>query len=149
MAIETVIVDTWLASVLSMDATLSSLLAARPDVPSKPGVYSDVTKQGAAFPYVLFQATDPGQDVVATGAIRVMVSTLYLVRGVIQGESYAGVLAQIASRIDVLLHKTSGPVAGGGTIVSCVRQSLFKLPETQNGISYRHLGGIFRINVQA
>jgi hypothetical protein len=112
-------------------------------------VYADIAPQGTPLPYILLVNTDPGQDVSAVGAIRVMVSAVWVVRGVAQGQQYSAALKQIADRIDILLHRARGVIAGGGTLIASYRERPFRMPETSNGISYRHLGGQYRTLVQA
>lgn len=112
-------------------------------------IYVDTAPQGTPFPYVLASATSPGQDVSVIGAIRVMVESVYVVRGVVSGGEYSAALTQIAGRIDSLLHRQQGPVVGGGSIIASYRESIFRLPETTNGVQYRHLGGQYRLLVQS
>ena len=112
-------------------------------------VYADIAPQGTPFPYILMTNTDPGQDVMVTGAIRVMTNAIWVVRGVAQGSQYSATLKQIADRIDALLHRKEGAISGGGMIVASYREQPFRLPETTNGINYRHLGGQYRTLVQA
>lgn len=146
---ENTLIDQWLVFRLGSDAIIQSLVAKRPDVITEPGIYADLAVSGAAFPRIVFNATDPGRDVVVIGAQRIMGKSLYLVRAQAQTKSYQGVLKQIADRADVLLHGASGPIPGGGSIVWCVRQQQYRLTEVENGIQYRHLGGIYEINAQA
>lgn len=112
-------------------------------------VWSDVAPQGVPFPYIITQIMS-AVDVIATGPIRVMVGTQYLIKGMAQGQTYSATLRQIANRVDALIHaQTADSVQGGGRIVSCVRQRPFRLTEATNGVQYRQLGGIYDINVQA
>lgn len=112
-------------------------------------VYADIAPQGTPFPYILATNTDPGQDVAVVGAIRVMTNAIWVVRGVAQGSQYSTTLKAIADRVDTLLHRQQGAIAGGGTMIASYREQPFRLPETANGISYRHLGGQYRTLVQA
>lgn len=112
-------------------------------------VWSDAAPQGTPLPYIITQAQS-AIDVVATGPYRVMVATIYLVKGIAQGQYYSATLQQIANRIDSLIQaQKADSVSGGGRIVSCVRQRPFRLTEASNGVQYRQLGGIYEINVQA
>lgn len=112
-------------------------------------VYADIAPQGTPFPYILATNTDPGQDVMVVGASRVMVNAIWVVRGVAQGQQYSATLKAIADRIDVLLHRKTAAIVGGGTLVASYREQPFRMPEVTNGISYRHLGGQYRTLVQA
>jgi hypothetical protein len=71
---------------------------------------------------------------------------LYLVRGVAETQSYGPPLATIAERIDALLHATpNGATNSYGIIWAAVSEQPYRLPETQNGRNFRHLGRLFRI----
>jgi len=108
----------------------------------------DTAPQGTPFPYVL-AGNLSAQDVSKVGAIRVMVECVYVVRGVIAGQVYSPALAAIADRIDALIHRQSGAIAGGGSIVASYREQVFRLPEVTSGVQYRHLGGQYRLLVQS
>lgn len=107
----------------------------------------DTAPQGTPFPYVL-AGNLSAQDVSKIGAIRVMVDCVYVVRGVIAGQVYSATLAAIADRVDTLIHRQSGPITGGGSIVASYREQVFRLPEIASGVQYRHLGGHYRVLVQ-
>lgn len=111
-------------------------------------MYVDLAPQGAPFPYILATCTDPGRDVVVVGAIRIATNPLYVVRGIAQGQQYSAALQQIADRVDVLLHRQSGAITGGGYMIASYRISPFRLPENNNGVQYRHLGGQYQTLVQ-
>ena len=134
---ELVIADTWLVATLSGDATIAAAATG--------GVHDGNAPQGTAAPYVII-AYQSGSDVVGLGGRRVLTNPLYLVKVVGQAESYAD-LQPIANRVDQLLHAATG-TAAGGRVLSCVRETPVKYPETKNGIPYRHLGGLYRLQVQ-
>jgi hypothetical protein len=108
----------------------------------------DTAPQGTPFPYVL-AGNLSAQDVSKIGAIRIMVDCVYVVRGVIAGQVYSATLTSIADRVDTLIHRQSGPIAGGGSIVASYREQIFRLPEVASGVQYRHLGGTYKLLVQS
>jgi len=57
-------------------------------------------------------------------------------------------LTSIASRIDALIHQASG-TPSGGTIVACTREQIVRYIEPVGALTYRHLGGLFRMIAQA
>jgi hypothetical protein len=127
--------DKWLYTVLSGDAQLVGLINGR--------VFDTLAPESAAFPYVVFQYQG-GHDVRGNGPTRVMTNSLYLVKAVGRGGSYAS-LWPIANRLDELLHAQHGANADGQAWA--VREQPFKLLEVDNGVQYRHLGGLYRIYV--
>lgn len=133
--------ETWLYSVLAADASLAAVVGER--------IYSEQAWQTdplPAMPIVLFQMLS-GNDLRGVGAVRVWVDAVYVVRGISDEDGYGGSLKTIADRIDAVLHAASGSNAEG-TVVECVRDRPFKMPETINGRVYRHLGGVYRLHVQ-
>ncbi len=128
--------DKWLYATLSADATLIPLIAGR--------VYDGIAPSGTTLPYVVFNYQG-GYDVRGNGPIRVMVSGVYLVKAVGQGSSFAS-LWPIVSRIDTLLHAQHGANADGEAWAA--REQPFKYLEIDEGVQYRHLGGLYRVWVQ-
>lgn len=133
---EVVRADAWLYGVLHGDATLLALVS---------DVYADVAPEGAAFPLVVSSLVDAG-DVLTINGIRILTEAVYQVKVVGQGPSYVS-LEAAANRIDALLHKASGSVSGG-VIYSCVRIEPVRYAETSGGQAFRHLGGLYEIQVQ-
>lgn len=132
---ETVAIDKWLYSVLHADATL---LAAAPG-----DVHADAAPRGTAFPLVIFSLQD-AFDGMGVNGTRILVRATYQVKVVGQGASY-NALDTAASRIDTLLHRTSGAVSGG-TIYGCVRVEPLRYREDIDGVEYRHLGGFYELH---
>ena len=130
--------DTWLTSVLGNDSTLSGLVSGR--------IYGHAIMGSATYPLVLF-SMQSARDVMGTGPARIMVDSLYVVRGIAEAGTFAGNLKTIADRIDAVLHAASGSNVNG-TVLACVRQQPFLYVEPYNGRQYRHLGGIYRIYAQ-
>ena len=53
----------------------------------------------------------------------------------------------LADRIDELLHGVRGSIPGL-SVLSCVREAPVAYAEIENGIQYRHLGGLYRLQVR-
>lgn len=139
MADETTRVDVWLQTVLAADATLTGLVGDQ--------VFSELAPQDASFPRVVHQHQGSVDVRTATSSGRIMLSGLWLVRGIAATEDFRSLQA-IADRVDVLLERASGS-ADGGLVFSCTRESPFRLLEpADGGIQYRHLGGLYRIYAQ-
>lgn len=136
--IETTRIDEWLYTLLSADTELNAVVDDR--------VYGYVAPQGAAMPFVLF-AYQGGRDVRGVGPSRIMASALYQVKVVGEGASFSG-LEAIADRLDALLQGASGSVTDGAVLM-CVREQPIVYVEVDNGVQYRHLGGLWRIIAQA
>lgn len=129
--------ERWLYSALAADSALGSAVATR--------IYSDIAPQSSALPCVVFQR-QAGHDVRGTGPVRIMSSMLYTIRVIDETGSFTTIEAP-ADRIDAVLHASSGTVAGG-TVVACTRESPFSMVESNDGRTFRHLGGIYRLYVQ-
>lgn len=132
---EAVTVDRWLFSKLTGDTTLMNLVTG---VFSWPGV-------SLTYPCVVFQEQSPPRDVRGVGPSTYMVDGLWLVRGIVEANSYTGALETIANRTHTLLHAASGSVPTYGNVWVCVREQTFRLSEITSGRQFRHLGGIYRI----
>lgn len=135
----------WLYGLLATDGVLQALVNGR--------VYKGVAPEGTAFPYIVFTAAST-RDVNTVNQIRINVDTLYLVEAIDQSSSDAA-LSAIADRIDQLLDRGTGMPANynavaGITILSSSRDlQVERSEESDTGISYRHLGGRFRIRAQS
>jgi hypothetical protein len=134
---ETNIVASWLYTTLHGDATL---LAAAPG-----GVYEDAAPRGTVFPVVIFALQDAIDSLTVNG-VCILVRATYQVKVVTQGASYAA-LDGAAARINTLLHRVTGS-AGGGAIYSSVRVEPLRYREDADGVEYRHLGGLYEIQVK-
>lgn len=135
--IETLRVDQWLYERLSGDTTLSNLVGGR--------IYAYLAPQDATLPFVLY-SHQAGHDVRGVGPARIMTSLVYQVKAVGQGGSF-GPLKAIADRLDTLLQGASGSVVDG-TVLMCVREQPIEYVEIEDGVQYRHLGGLWRIIAQ-
>lgn len=134
---ESIAAEEWLYQTLSGDATLAGLVS---------GVYAYQIPQDASLPAVLY-SYNRGQDVQGVGTARVMASLVYQVKAVVQGESLAPALP-IARRIDALLQGAVNITVADGQVLACVRESIVSYAETDEGLAFRHLGGLYRIYAQ-
>ncbi len=131
--------EQWLYSVLSGDAALAALVGTR--------IYGYVAPTGSASPFVIY-SHQGSHDVRGVGAVRILNSMVYQVKGVGQGSSMSAVKA-IADRIDALLHATSG-TTDDGRILSCVREQTISYVEIDpSGMRWDHCGGLYRLQVQS
>lgn len=146
VGVETPLVDAWIVSRLSTDATLLTMgiVTGSGSVASR--VFNSLAPAETAMPLIVYQ-TQRASDVIGVGTARIMVDTLYVVKVIAQGSDFS-VHKPIADRVDVLLHGAAAVVAGG-EILSCVRTEPFSMVENDEGRQYRHLGGIFRIQALA
>jgi hypothetical protein len=136
--IESWIADTWLYTVLSTDAQLVAVVGTQ--------IYADVAPIDATYPVVVY-SSQANHDVSALGAKRIFNSAVYQVKVIGQVASY-GPLRVPANRIEALLHGKSGSTPDG-TVISAVRESFVRYSEVDNGLQYRHLGGLYRLQMQS
>lgn len=136
---ETVRAEAWLYGLLTGDTALAALVDSR--------VYSGAAPQGATLPCVIINHQS-GRDVLGVGTVRVMSRLAYLVKAVGRCQSYLA-LEPIADRIDAVLHGASGAVAGiegaGAELLACTRTMTVAYAEMDEGVQYRHLGGLYQI----
>jgi hypothetical protein len=138
--IETVgIIETWLWSTLSADSDLMTLV--------NDSLSGTLSSEQLSIPYVTF-LMQSSRDVVGHNGDRISTDNLYVVKGVTEGGSWD--LGQpIAERIDFLLHRPTAVMQSGGGSLTCVREQIIEYPEVEEGLQYRHLGGIYRIRASA
>lgn len=136
----TEIVEPWLYSTLSADATLAGLVGDR--------IFGTLSTDTPQTPYVIFILLSP-RDVVGVGGTRISTDNLYVVKGVAQTNSW-DVLTPIAKRIDQLIHRPGSTMLGdAGGSLTCTREMTHQMPEIADGLPYRHLGGVYRIRASA
>jgi len=110
-------------------------------------VYAYAAPQGVTYPFIV-HGRQASTDFTLLGGTRLWSDLLYLVRAVGRVSSWSS-LAPIADLIDARLHEKSGPVEGGGAVLSCIRVEPFTLVEVVAGVQYRQMGGVYRLLAQA
>ena len=139
--IETVgLVEPWIYHRLSTDTALLTLV----NIGSISGTLS---VEVLPTPYVTFLCQSP-RDVVGNAGQRISTDNLYMIKAVAQTGTWDDILP-IADRIDALFHLSGQVISVSGGSLSSVRQSVVQYPEVDDGLQYRHLGGIFRIRASA
>lgn len=130
------VIETWLYTVLSGDATLNSELglAGR--------VYAALDPDAATYPICVFSSAAP-EDIMVTGSVRILTKDVYRVEIIGKGSGFAAI-APLVDRVDALLHRQSG-AAGSGGVCSCVREAPISRIEVRDGVRYYHRGGEYRI----
>lgn len=136
--IETTRVDEWLKTTLAASAPLAALVSTR--------IYGYVAPQGTTGNMVIYNWMG-GSDLVAVSGYRALVNGLWQVKAVTQSNSFAQAKA-IMDIVDGLIHRQTGSTSDS-LILACVRESPVQYPEITNGIQYRHLGGLYRIQITA
>lgn len=140
MPVETLGIDQWIWETLSNDTALAAIVGAR--------VYSDVAPATATFPFVTFSEQSSTDVRTASGQNRIMIDSLYVIRGIVTDTSFNVQSQAIAERIDALFHASQGGNANGTVVFTSHREQSFRLAEQQAGKSFRHLGGIYRVYAQ-
>lgn len=128
--------ETALRTVLANDATLAGLATG--------GVWNGAAEQGTDVPFVVFAPVDPGVHVY-TFTRRAYTGYEYIVKGVTEGIATLAA-GQIDRRIDQLLHDAALSVSPFGMLV-CRRTRNVSYPEVDEGRTYRHRGGVYRLSV--
>jgi hypothetical protein len=151
MAEETSLVADWLFDTLAADsAGAGSLGVLSTGITDR--IYDSLIDQAqATYPAIVFNMQD-SRELLAAGGDTVLVLMVWQVQVVGENHAYSE-LSPIADRIKTLIHKGSGVVTGG-RIISCVRsdtnaRSIVRYNEMIDGVSFRHLGGFYRIQARA
>jgi hypothetical protein len=110
-------------------------------------IFEEVAPDDALYPFIVWQCQSPPRDVRGVGSFRVMVDTLYIVKAVAQGTSYAP-LVPVARVIDGAMTNTTGTAVGDGHVFTSTRNDQYSLREPAEGTEFRHLGGEYRIQAQ-
>jgi hypothetical protein len=139
MASEILVAHSWLDTTLRADAALAAIVGTR--------IYEGVAPQGTAYPFVVFQTLSTLDYKPAAGGARVWTACEIMVKVIVEGESYSPASAAY-DRIDALIKRATGTIAGG-TIIASTRESALAYGEESNGKHYRHLGGTYRITARA
>lgn len=137
----------WLYPLLSTDAPLAAALgtslAALPDHLWPEQAPADTERR-----WVVYDAQQAALVVQPVGPWdRLMVPVPLNVRCIARANDTAWAYVA-ARRIHALLQGNhNAPVAHGGLILTCQRQSVLDYPEDAGGIRYRHVGGIYTVQV--
>lgn len=129
--------EEFLMTTLSGDATLVALLDG--------GIWNTEAAQDRPdpkYPLLLFQFMS-GLDFAAVGAVRIWTNMIYLVKVIADGADFGAMNAAVA-RIDQLLHLASGTTADG-TVWSCTREQIVRLPDQVAGSQFRQAGAMYRL----
>lgn len=135
---ETVTARRWIYSLLTGDTTLQGLMVGIDN-----RVVANKAPQGAIFPLIIFGLQTAQPDIVTVPQVRIAARLRMQVKVV--GESNDSSIEPIYNQVDDLLQGGAG-AGGTGTVYACVRDSpLEYLETTPQGVTYLHLGGLYRV----
>jgi len=120
---------------LSSDPTIQSVCGSR--------IYEGVSPENTQFPFIRMQEQG-SHDVLGVGGVRILVPSLWLVRAITRGESFTPIQS-VADAIDTQLQGRYNVINGSVYNLGGQRSSPFRLTEVDNGVQYRHLGGLYRL----
>ncbi|HEX2614006.1 MAG TPA: hypothetical protein VHL10_00815 [Nitrososphaera sp.] len=110
------------------------------------GVWEGTADLGVVAPYVAYQQ-QASPDVNTMNAIRIFTRKTMQIKAVGPTKQYS-ILAQMAARIDTLFKDERNiPLAVGG-ILACYRTDEIAYPDSVNGESWSHIGGLYIIELQ-
>lgn len=105
------------------------------------GVFNSLAPQETAPPYVVFQAMSKVDDYFAfTGRGG---SAIYMIKA-IDRSPWPKIAGDIDTQIDSAMQDASLSITGH-SLLSCRRESDIYLVEDQGGVTYQHVGGLYRI----
>ena len=105
------------------------------------GVFNGVAPQGTEPPFVVFQAMSKVDDYYAyteRGG-----SAIYMVKA-IDRSIWPKTAGDIDTQIDSVMQDASLSITGH-TLISCRREEDIYLVEDTGGVTYQHVGGLYRI----
>ena len=106
------------------------------------GVFNSLAPQGTEPPYVVFQAMSKVDDYFAyTGRGG---SAVYMIKAIDRSPWPKGA-GDIDTQIDSVMQGASLSITGH-SLLSCRRESDIYLIDDQAGVTYQHIGGLYRIN---
>jgi hypothetical protein len=129
----------WIYETLNADEAITNIIGTDNiwELPAPPD---------GTYPMVVFHLLSEVDVRTGSGAYRIMVNQLWVIRAVYAAQSYDDAIT-IADRIDALFDRADG-AADGASIFSSVREYGFRQADEDSGYQYRHLGGAFRIYAQ-
>lgn len=143
---EQAMIDLWIKTRLLDPTVQAALDSISTGLGAK--VFPDFAPKDATWPVIIFQCQDPPRDVRGVGTSSVMVDTLYIVKVVAQADSYDD-LADPARVLHGALTTSTGDAVGDGLVLTSIRENQYSMTEVDEGVQFRHLGGIYRIQATA
>jgi len=130
----------WISTTMKADTTLMANATG--------GVWQGFADIGTIAPYALVTCQSD-VDVLTMNAVRLFTNGVFQIKAIGPTSGFT-TLITIADRIDALFRRT-GPVAitGGGGVLACYREQSVSYSEIINGSAWSHLGGLYRIALQA
>ncbi len=129
----------WIDSTLRADVSLMTA--------SVGGVWQGIADISTVGPHVSY-TQQSSADTLTMNAVRLFANILVQIKAVGPSSQYV-TLVTIADLIDTDF-KRAGPVAlASGGVLACWRESTLALEEVVNGAQISHLGGLYRVLLQA
>lgn len=128
--------------------TADTALCAEVGGTASPRIYErGQVPQAAAFPYVVFEAVTAGSNGATINGTRTLQQWVFQVTAHNNSANLAA-LETIGNRIHAALHKTSGTVTGGTILYAVEEAEIVPPPLIDSGITYRQVGGEYRLYTQ-
>lgn len=126
---------------LAGDTTLNNLLGSPAPNYSK-SIYHQQAPDGAGFPFVILnrQSGVPTEAFTDPSALE---TDVWLVKA-IDKNTTADAAEAASARVAVLLNDSALTISGATTLY-LRRQSDVEFPEVRDGVTYRHVGSLFRL----
>jgi hypothetical protein len=123
------------------DTTLSNMLAT-PAIGYSKAIYHQQAPENAGYPFVIFQKQS-GIPTEAMSDPSALETDVWLVKAVDRNTS-ADTAEAIADRVKTLLNDAPLSISGA-TLIYLRRQSDVEYPEVDQGVSYKHVGSLYRL----
>ncbi len=123
------------------DTTLNNLLGAPPSGVAK-SIYHDIAPPQATYPFVLL-SKQAGTPTYAMATDPAFETDVWLIKAVDRGHVADGAEAA-AARLITLLNDGVLTISGAVQLY-LRRQSDVEYPETEDGVQFHHVGGLYRL----
>lgn len=145
--LETITLSRFIYQQLAADTQLQNLLGGTAEAGKRitEGVYA-----GTADRYVVYTIVPDANDVKGVGVTHVMTRAQVQVKAVAARATSYNAVIPIYQRVHAILEGRATPteVTQGGLVLTCHRLSVIQYPEREDGVEYRHLGGLYEALVQ-
>ncbi len=126
----------WIQATLLADVDVSAITT---------DIYQDRAPKDATYPFIVIQS-QLSTDVMGVGTSRIITDSMFIVKSIAQSETYTP-LIPLSKAIDIALHGATGSLAGG-SVFACIRDESFRFSETEDGDHFKHLGGVYKLQLQ-
>jgi hypothetical protein len=129
----------WIYNTLTAIPAVTSLLTQAGEI----CIYPDYARKIPAIVYATYSLKD---DSLAIGGNRIKANIEFTIKAITKAENVE-TASELASLIDRAFKKASGSVPEG-IVISCLRRIPLDFIEKNPEVTYQHMGGVYRMEIQ-